>query len=184
MSLTFYRAIKLKKIKISPEHPIAGDLLQSACWADNADFLVELLDQGFKPADQNDSGSSLIQNCIQCLHWSCDSDWFTRDRKRKDIDSSRSRETLKMIHILAKHGAKWRPMDRHQINDARKVLLKMSVDYTIELVWIMSKYDGCSRDTIEQLLRTPTMRRHIAKYQPRIEDLLKEFTTDPVNRIT
>jgi hypothetical protein len=139
------------------------------------DFLVELLDQGFTPAEQKDRGSSLIQACIRCLDWSFDYDWFTRVRKIKDIDSSRSRETLKMIHILAKHGVKWRPTERYQINDARRSLLKMSVDYTVEFVWIMAKYDGCSRDTIEQLLRTPTIRRHVAKHQPRIQELLKDF---------
>ena len=46
---------KLKKIRISPEHPIAKDLLQNASRADNANFLMELLDQGFKPADQKRS---------------------------------------------------------------------------------------------------------------------------------
>ena len=51
----------------------------------------------------------------------------------------------------------------------------MSVDYTVEFVWIMAKYDGCCRDTIEQLLRTPTIRRHVAKHQPRIQELLKDF---------
>jgi hypothetical protein len=117
----------------------------------------------------------LIQTCIQCLQWSFDYDWFTRERNSKDIDTSRSRETLKMIHILAKHGAKWRPAERYQINDARRSLLKMSLDYTVEFVWIMAKYDGCSRDTIEQLLRTPTIRRHVTKHQPRIQELLKDF---------
>ena len=167
-----FEIFKLKKIRISPDHPIANDLLQNACRADKADFLLELLDQGFNPADQEDHGSSLIQTCIQSLPWSFDYDWFTRDRSSKDIDTSHSRETLKMIHILAKHGAKWNPADRYEINDARRSLLKMSVDYTVEFVWIMSKYDGCSRETIEQLLRTPTIRRHIAKHQPRIEELL------------
>ena len=60
-------------------------------------------------------------------------------------------------------------------NDARRSLLKMSVDYTVELVWIMSKYNGCSRETIAQLLRTPTIRRYVATYQARIEELLKDF---------
>ena len=118
---------KLKKIRISPEHPIAKDLLQNACRADNANFLMELLDQGFKPADQKDHGSSLIQTCIRYLQWSFDYGWFNRDRGR-DIDSSCSLETLKMIHILAKNGAKWMPADRYQINDARRSLLKMKAD--------------------------------------------------------
>ena len=174
-----FDVFKLKNIRISPDHPIASDLLKNACRADKSDFLFELLDQGFNPAKQKDRGSSLIQTCIQCLQWSFGYDWFTRERNNKDIDTSRSRETIKMIHILAKNGAKWRPTEHYQINDARRSLLKMSVDYTVEFVWIMAKYDGCSRDTIEQLLRTPTIRRHVVKHQPRIQELIKEFPSTP-----
>jgi hypothetical protein len=165
---------KLKKVQITPDHPIANELLKNACRAEKADFLLDLLKQGFNPAGQKHHGSSLIQTCIQCLQWSFGSFWSDRDNN-KDIDSFRSRETLKMIHILAKHGAKWMPADRYQINDARRSLLKMSVDYTVELIWIMSKYDGCSREDIEQLLRTPAIRRHVAKYQSRIDEMLNEF---------
>ena len=165
---------KLKKVQIAPDHPIANELLRNACRSEKADFLIELIKQGFNPADQKDHGSSLIQTCLQYLQWSFDYDWFGRD-KNKDIDSSRSRETLKMIHILAKYGAKWMPADRSEINDARRSLLKMSVDYTVEFIWIMSKYNGCSRENIKQLLRTPAIRRHVAKSQPRIDELLKDF---------
>lgn len=80
-----------------------------------------------------------------------------------------------MIHILAKHGAKWMPPDRYQINDARRSLLKMSVDYTVEFVWIMSKYNACRRENIEELIRTQAIRRHIAKHQSRINELLEVF---------
>jgi hypothetical protein len=170
---------KLKNIRTSPDHHIAGELLENARRADKADCLVELLDKGFNPAEQKDLGSSPIQTCIQYLQWSFGYDCFTRERNSKHIDTSRSRETLKMIHILAKHGAEWKPTERYQINDARRSLLKMSVDYTVEIVWIMAKYDGCSRDTIEQLLRTPTIRRDVAKHQPRIQELLKEFPSAP-----
>ena len=117
----------------------------------------------------------MIQICIQRLDWSFDFDCFTRARKSKDIHSSRSRETLKIIHIISKHGAKWIPTDSNQINDARRSLLKMRVDYTVEFAWIMAKYGGCTRDTMEHLLRTPTIRRHVAKYQTRIDELLTEF---------
>jgi hypothetical protein len=139
-----------------------------------ADLLIELIKQGFNPADQKDHGSSLIQDCIQHLQWSFDYSPFDRDKKT-DIDSSRSRETIKMIHILAKHGAKWMPTDHIEINDARRSFLKMSVDYTVEFIWIMSKYNGCNRENIEQLLRTPAIRRHIAKYQSRINELIRDF---------
>ncbi len=176
-----FEVFKLRKIRISPDHPIAIDLLRTACRADKADFLVELLDQGFTPIDQKDHGSSLIQNCIESMQWSFDYDRFDRERNNRDIDSDSSREALRMIDILAKHGAKWMPTEPQQINDARRSLLKMSVDYTVEFVRIMSKYDACTRDTIEQLLRTPTIRQHVAKYQSRIQELIKRFTLTPDN---
>ena len=91
------------------------------------------------------------------------------------MDSSSSRETLKMIHILAKHGAKWMPTDRSEINNARGSLLKMKDDYTVEFVWIMARYNGCSRERVVQLLRTPKIRRHVAQHQPRIDELLEDF---------
>ena len=70
------------------------------------------------------------------------------------------------------------PSDRYEINDARRAFLKMSDDYAVEFVWIMSKYDGCSREDIKQLIRTPAIRRHIARHQSRIEGLLNEFVVD------
>ena len=165
---------KLKKIKITPDIPIANELLQNSCYAKKADLMIELLEKGINPACQENHGSSLIQNCIQHLQYSFDYYCLTQDNNN-DLDSSSSRETLKMIHLLAQHGAKWIPTDCRQINDARRSLLKMSDDYTVEFVWIMSKYEACSRESVEQLLRTPSIRRHIAKYQSRIDELLKDF---------
>jgi hypothetical protein len=168
---------KLKQIRVTPDQPIAAELLRSACCAEDAGFLVELLEKGFNTAIQSDRGSSLIQLCIRRLPWWSDLGWLGRGRE-SDIDSSRSRETLKMIHILAKHGAKWEPVERYEFNDARRALLKMEVDYTVEFVWIMSKYNSCSRASLEQLLKTSTIRKHVADQLPRIKELLNEFPPD------
>ena len=134
-----FEIFKLKQIKITPEHPIAQELLRNACRAENADFLIDLIKQGFNPAEQQDRGSSLIQTCIRNLTWSWDRFWLDRGRDR-DIDSSRSRETIKMIHILAQRGCKWMPGDSYEISDARRCFLKMSNDYIVEFIWIMAKY--------------------------------------------
>ncbi len=170
-----FDVFKLGKIKVEPDHPIAIELLRSACMSKKADFLIDLLAQGFKPQELKDQGSFLINACLQNFWWASGFDWNNRERT-KNIDSNRSRETIRMIHILARQGAKWLPADRDEINDARRSLLKLNVDYTIEFVWIMSKYDSCSRETIEQLLKTPTMKRHIAGHQRRIDELLNEFS--------
>jgi hypothetical protein len=169
-----FEIFKLKQIRITPEHPIAQELLRNACRAENADFLIDLIKQGFKPAQQQDRGSSLIRTCIRCMTWSWDRSWLDRDRNR-DIDSSHSRETIKMIYILAQHGARWMPGESYEINDVRRCFLKMSNDYIVEFIWIMSKFNACTRENIEQLIRTPAIRRHIAKHQSRINELLDDF---------
>jgi hypothetical protein len=83
-----------------------------------------------------------------------------------------------MIHILAKHGAKWLPKDRSDIGDARRSLLKMSPDYTVEFIWIMSKYKAVRRQDIEELIRTPSIRSLISQHQSRINELLENLQSN------
>jgi hypothetical protein len=78
-----------------------------------------------------------------------------------------------MIHLLARHGAKWLPNDRSEINEARRSLLKMSPDYTVEFIWIMSKYNAATRENIEDLIRTPTIRALLYSHLPRINELME-----------
>lgn len=95
-----------------------------------------------------------------------------------DDEDLSSRENIKMIHMLAKHGAKWLPNDRSKISDARRSLLRMKPDYTVEFIWIMSKYKACRREDIEELVRTPSIRSLISQYRSRIDELLKELGGD------
>lgn len=80
-----------------------------------------------------------------------------------------------MIHVLARHGAKWLPKDHSEIGEARRSLLKMKPDYTVEFIWIMSKYNACNGEDIEELIRTPSIRSLISYYTARVNELLKEI---------
>jgi hypothetical protein len=90
----------------------------------------------------------------------------------------KSRDYLKAIHLLAKHDGKWRPVDRHQVNSARRFLLKMTPDYTIEFVWIMATYQASLRADIKVLVRTPAMKRHLAPLSGRLAELLNGWPED------
>jgi hypothetical protein len=167
-----YDVFKLKAIRLDPKHPDCQELLQLACYADKSDFLRELLDKGFNPNDSGNSGSSLIQSLLQSIAWSVSP--YSRG-PNKNIDTPRSREKIKMIHLLVKCGAKWIPKNQTEINDARRSLLRMSPDYTVEFIWIMSKFNGCSREHAEQLMRTPSIRALVSKYHSRIDELMETF---------
>ena len=80
-----------------------------------------------------------------------------------------------MIHILAKNGAKWFPKDRSEIADARRSLLKLQPDYTVEFIWIMEKYNACNPESIEELIRTPSIRTLVSSKLSRINELIESF---------
>ena len=162
---------QLKSIKLDPGNPNLQGLLREACYGNTSDLMKELLKKGFKPADQKDRGSLLIQRLLTNMDW--DYDFDLDFRKKRNIDTSRSREKIKMIHMLAKHGAKWMPDDRVAVNDARRSLLKMAPDYTVEFVWSMSKYKACTRKIIEDLIRTPAIRGLVHEHLPRIHELME-----------
>jgi hypothetical protein len=51
----------------------------------------------------------------------------------------------------------------------------MKPEYTVEFIWIMSKYNASKRENIEELIRTPSIRSLIHQYMSRINELLKNF---------
>jgi hypothetical protein len=164
----------LKNIRLNPNHESTNDILESACHTNNFDLLKRLLEKGFDPNNQKNGGSSMIHTLLLGMSsWSCSVNSWSFDRKERDIDSSKSRDKMKMIHLLAKHGAKWRPNDRKQIGDVRRSLLKMTSDYTAEFVWIMSGFKAGSREDIQELMRTPSIRKLTSKHERRINELIR-----------
>jgi hypothetical protein len=98
-----------------------------------------------------------------------------RDDSNKLFDNDSSREYLKAIHLLAIHGAKWRPTDSKEIGRVRRSLLKMVADYTVEFVWIMAKYAAADIAQIDSLLGTPTMRALVARRSARVREILNDW---------
>lgn len=169
-----FDVFKLKQIKLDPKHPVAQDLLEYACYSNESNLLVLFLEKGFNPRDRKDQGTLLIQRCL----WTMIDFWERSPHgygPMRDFDSHRAREKMKMIHLLAKHGARWEPHEKGNIKDARSSLLKMKPDYTVEFIWIMSQYKASSKECIENLIRTPSIKKVIFDHQARIKELLNSF---------
>jgi hypothetical protein len=64
---------------------------------------------------------------------------------------------------------------KNGINDVRRSLLKMTPDYTLEFIWIMSKYKACTRADIEGLMGTPAMKSLISGHLERVKELIASF---------
>ena len=67
------------------------------------------------------------------------------------------------------------PENPRAMNDVRRSLLGVTSDYTLELIWIMAKYDGCTREVIESLLQSPRLQGHILKHWQRVKQLLERL---------
>lgn len=164
---------KLKQIRLDPTKPGAMDLVQSACYSDKADLLKNLLESGFTPKSMEDGGSSLIQVLLSRLPRSYHYlDSFYRE---ENIDDSESRERIKMIHLLARYGANWKPSGGRAINEARRSLLKMKPDYTVEFLWIMSGYNASNREVIQELMRPKPIRELVSRHETRVKELMETF---------
>lgn len=168
-----YDIFKMKSVKLDPEQPYAADLFQNACFGDKSDLLKLLIDKGFSPKCLEDMGSSMIQSLLHGMSWSFD--LYSRNRLERDIDTTRSREKIKMIHMLARNGAKWEPQDRRVINDARRSLIKMQPDYVMEFIWIMSEYQACRRDDVEALIKNPNTKALLSKHRNRLDEMMNIF---------
>ena len=141
-----------------------------------------LLQKGFNPGEYEYSGSPLIQYLLTSMSWYFDFNrwdiWKADRTKKRDMDNEESREKIKMIHMLAKHGAKWIPKDRSQIGETRRSLLKMKPDYTVEFVWIMSKYKACRWQDIEELIRTPSIQALISPHSDSVKKMIKTIGSE------
>ena len=168
---------KLKQIRLDPTKPGAMDLVQSACYSDKADLLKNLLESGFTPKSMEDGGSSLIQILVSRLPRSYRPLYSTHPEV--DIDDWDSREKIKMIHLLARYGGKWMPSDRREINEARRSLLKMKPDYTVEFLWIMSGYNASTREVIQELMRPKPIRTLVSRHETRVKELIETFQHEP-----
>ena len=164
---------KLKAIRLDPNHPRAGELLSNACYNEKPVLLKMLLEKGYSPKRLEDRGSSLIQSLLSRMSWNFNPWTFTR--KEKDIDSFDSRDIMKMIHMLVRHGARWEPREKGEVNYTRRSLLKMKSDYTMEFVWIMAEYKACSYDAIDNLMKGPAMRALVSKHAGQLKMIMDSF---------
>ena len=169
---------KLKQVKLDPNHPRIRDVLKYADRGEGIDLIKQLLEKGLNSNDQENGGCSIIQRLLCGLEVDFSSYIWHERNGRDKIDSTTARDKIKAIHLLAKHGARWKPKDKDDIKHARRSLLKLKPDYTIEFAWIMSKYTSCAKECIQDLIATPSMKAHLSRNRPRLQEILDTWPGD------
>jgi hypothetical protein len=171
---------RLKGIRLDPNQPGAIELLSDACYGENSDLLTTLIEKGFNPGALKHKGSALIQSLVWMM--ARDFSSWNYSRNEINIDSYRSREKIKMLHLLVRHGARWEPEDKSEINTIRKSLMKMKSDYIMEFIWIMSEYKACPLKAIEDLIKHPGIRSMVSKHVGRLDMLMGSFGEPQLSR--
>ena len=156
-----FEVFQCKGIHIDFANPELVEVLKNISGDAGMELMGRWLAAGFNPNDQKNGGSSVLDAYLRDLSWDTYA-FFHRENPRSLLDTAKTREKLKAVHLLAKHGAKWIPEERWNIGVTRRALLKMTPDYALEVAWIMSLYGSCTRATADILFKTSSMQRHLA----------------------
>lgn len=89
------------------------------------------------------------------------------------MDSSGARQRIKLLHTVVQRGALWIPEEQREITEMRRTLRQYATDYTVEFIWIMSRYGACSRADADQLIRGNILMSASAEDMERVRALLE-----------
>ena len=179
-----YDVLHMKRIRLDPANPATWEIASHVRGREGVNILADLLRRGLNPNDQANGGSSLLYGRLTHMDWDVRFTSWRHEKRSFYLDGNDpegAREELRAVHLLAKYGAKWIPEDKRQVGEVRKSLLKLAPDYTVEFVWIMSKYRACSVQDLEAVLRTPRMKAHLAKHAGCVRLLLKNCRCESSN---
>jgi len=163
----------LKPIRSKLGDPRAAKVMAYLTEGPGLEILQRMLEAGVPPNEGPEGGCAALHGCIGRMTWEFGThphDW--QFRLGGKLDTDRSRDCMKAIHLLAKHGARWAPADERSVRDARRSFLKMIPDYLLEFVWVMSKYRACRKETVVLLVGAPSIRTHLGERAGRLKELL------------
>jgi hypothetical protein len=161
-----YRDVKIMK-RLGPDakRDNLDKLLSEAARHGHPDLVEYLLKIGAKANDKLDGGSTALAEslCWGVRHaalWSGSSlSWYGTRTKASKYSVEKA---LKTIELLLQSGACWRPKDKGEITEVRRGLLECQPEVTTEIVQRLVASGGCFSEVINDLVRTPAIRRHLA----------------------
>ena len=171
-----YEIFSIRQIRDKLPGPNGSELLTYLTHGKGIEILEQLLKQGVNPNDQDNGGSTSITRLLDRMGEKRSPYYAWEAYSGKYLaDTEETRSQIKGIHLLAKHGARWIPSDKKEINKARRDLLNLKPDYAMEFIWIMQKYRACDMESIRELLRTPSIKSHVAEHRERLAQILDNW---------
>ncbi len=128
------------------------------------DTVRYLLELGANPNDKSNGGSASLDRCLstslrcESFRWEISSHCYVSSSLASKYSVSK---TLNTFELLLGHGALLRPDNNRELACARRSLFECEPDVTLKLVEGLVKRGACTPDTIQNLLRTPAMKKHL-----------------------
>lgn len=173
-----FEIFDLKPVKSKLNHPAMYDVLRYGCNENGIPVITKILKSGLHPNDQENGGCSILQYLVEKFSgasiYSYSNDYWDFERKESGTDSHWSRNILKIIHLFLRSGAKWKP-SKDEIGQARRGFLKVTPDYLVEFVWLLAKYDAGGQADIEELIRTPSIKKHARSKIQKIKQYIESM---------
>jgi len=167
-----YEILALKQVRLDPKHPSAFEVARYARKESGLRVLEKLLKAGMEVNDQPNGGCSILQSLLTSMDWEARLSSLRRWNEDQGLDSQEARDKMEAVHNLAENGARWLPLGSGEINAVRRSLLKLTPEYTVEFVGIMSHFRATERANLDALMRSRSIANHVAKYQERVAKLL------------
>ena len=153
----------MKRLKPDVERDNVDKLLIYAASFGHADVVRYLLEIGAKPNEEPNVGSTALHQCLlsfqyKSLRYRISSTWYGTSCKAPRYEVSK---TLETIQLLLEKGARWQPDNARELASVRRNLYECEPDVTLELVELLVNHKACSKDALDNLLRTPAMKKHL-----------------------
>jgi hypothetical protein len=161
----------MKRLKPDAKRDDVDKLLTDAAAYGHADVVRYLLELGAKPNDMANGGSTALDKCLstsfrrESFRRRYPSTWYSTSSKASKYSVS---NTLETVRLLLGHGALWRPDNAGEVTWIRRSLYECEPDVTLDMVEQLLKHTACTKDAIHNLLRTPTMKNHLAPIARRL----------------
>lgn len=137
----------LEKTKLirppDPKRPESMSLLEDIWFRPDSHVVTLLMEKGHTPRHLADGGNSLIGQLICAI----------------GSHAYDSGERVRVVRMLAAHGAKWLPKDKQEIRYVRQGLLRASSEGVLDFVTAMNEFGAGRWQDIQELLRTPAIIR-------------------------
>jgi len=108
-----FEVFDFKGLRLNIQHPALREMMSDAYKPGGERVLKRLLAMGMEPNDRENGGCSAIQNLL--AHMDRTGGYWRGRKPEGNIDTDEARQKMKIIHILARHGARWFPTHKWEM---------------------------------------------------------------------